>query len=54
MSKSSHIIELQRKHENLSDQVEKIQSRPSADPLQVVSLKKQKLKIKEQIERLSI
>ncbi len=54
MSKSSHIIELQRKHENLSDQVEKIQSRPSTDPLQVVTLKKQKLKIKEQIERLTL
>jgi len=54
MSKSSHIIELQRKHENLSEQVEKIQSRPSVDPLQVVTLKKQKLKIKEQIERLSL
>ncbi len=54
MTKSSHIIELQRKHEKLSDQVEKIQSRPSADPLQIVTLKKQKLKIKEQIERMSV
>jgi hypothetical protein len=53
MTMSSHITELKRKHDQLSDQVEKIQSRPSADPLKVVSLKKQKLKIKEEIVRLS-
>ncbi len=53
MTLGSHITELKKKHDQLSDQVEKIQSRPSADPLKVVSLKKQKLKIKEEIVRLS-
>ncbi len=53
MTMSSHITELKKKHDQLSDRVEKIQSRPSADPLKVVSLKKQKLKIKEEIVRLS-
>ena len=53
MNMGSHISELKKKHDQLSSQVEKIQSRPSTDPLTVVSLKKQKLKIKEEIERLS-
>lgn len=53
MTLGSHITELKKKHDQLSDQVEKIQNRPSVDPLKVVSLKKQKLKIKEQIVRLS-
>ena len=53
MSLGSHISELKKKHDQLSDQVEKIQSHPSSDPLKVVSLKKQKLKIKEEIVRLS-
>lgn len=53
MTLSSHITELKKKHDQLSTQVEEIQSRPSTDPLTVVSLKKQKLMIKEKIERLS-
>ena len=53
MTLSSHITELKKKHEQLSDRVEQIQNQPSVDALKVVSLKKQKLKIKEQIERLS-
>lgn len=53
MTLGSHITELKKKHNQLSDQVEKIQNRPSADPLKIVNLKKQKLKIKEEIARLS-
>jgi hypothetical protein len=53
MTLGSHIIELKKKHDQLSSQVERIQSQPSSDPLKIVSLKKEKLKIKEQIERLS-
>ena len=53
MTLGSHITELKKKHNQLSDQVKKIQNRPSADDLKVISLKKQKLKIKEEIERLS-
>lgn len=53
MSKGSHIIELKRKHDQLSDKVEKIQNHPSSDPLEIAALKKQKLKLKEEITRLS-
>lgn len=53
MTLGSHITELKKKHNQLSVQVEKIQSHPSADALKIAALKKQKLKIKEEIARLS-
>ncbi|SIO46577.1 hypothetical protein SAMN05444722_2339 [Rhodovulum sp. ES.010] len=53
MNLSSHLQELRRKHQALSEQVEEAQRTPAADGLQIAELKKQKLRIKEQIERLS-
>ncbi|TVS05892.1 MAG: DUF465 domain-containing protein [Rhodobacteraceae bacterium] len=53
MSLSSHIAELRRKHEHLSEQVEMAQRSPGTDDLQISELKKQKLRLKEEIERLS-
>lgn len=53
MNLSSHLQELRRKHQVLSDQVEEAQRAPAVDGLQIAELKKQKLRIKEQIERLS-
>ena len=53
MSMSSHLEELRKKHANLSTMVEKAEQSPSTDSLEVVSLKKQKLKIKEEITRLT-
>jgi hypothetical protein len=52
MSMSSHINELQKKHEELSQRVELIQRRPGSDDLEVASMKKEKLRLKEQITRL--
>ena len=53
MSLSSHIAELKRKHEALSDQVDEAQRAPGSDDLHIADLKKQKLRLKEEIERLS-
>jgi hypothetical protein len=53
MSISSHLSELQRKHYTLSQQVEAEQRSPSSDGLSIVELKKQKLRLKEQISRLT-
>ncbi|MCC5957168.1 MAG: DUF465 domain-containing protein [Natronohydrobacter sp.] len=53
MSLSSHIAELRRKHENLSEQVETAQRSPGTDDLVIADMKKQKLRLKEEIERLS-
>ena len=53
MSLSSHLLELKRKHQHLSHEVEQAQRAPGSDALQVATLKKQKLRLKEEIERLS-
>lgn len=54
MSLSSHLTELKKKHQHLSTEVEDAQRAPGIDGLHLVTLKKQKLKLKEEIERLSI
>ncbi|AVO37707.1 YdcH family protein [Pukyongiella litopenaei] len=53
MSVGSHLEELKRKHQALSVKVEEAQRAPGIDGLQLADLKKQKLKLKEEIERLS-
>lgn len=53
MSVSSHLEELKRKHETLSKQVEQEQRAPSSSDIHIADMKKQKLKIKEEIQRLS-
>ncbi|WP_172298870.1 YdcH family protein [Pseudoruegeria sp. HB172150] len=53
MSLSSHLEELRKKHETLSDQVEDALQHPSMDALSITELKKQKLRLKEEIQRLS-
>jgi hypothetical protein len=53
MTMASHLQELRRKHETLSEQVERAQRNPAADDLQIAAMKKQKLRIKEEIARLS-
>ncbi|PYG26888.1 YdcH family protein [Pelagimonas varians] len=53
MSLSSHVQELKKKHQSLSDSIETAQRAPGIDDLQIVDMKRQKLKIKEEIERLS-
>jgi hypothetical protein len=53
MTVASHIAELKKKHEHLSEMVERAQRAPGIDDLEIADLKKQKLKIKEEIERLS-
>ena len=53
MTIASHLVELRRKHETLSEIVEQEQRSPAADPLKITELKKQKLRLKEEIGRLS-
>ena len=51
MSVSAHLEELKRKHEALSEQVEQEQRAPGSSDLDVAELKKQKLRLKEEITR---
>ena len=53
MSVTSHISELQKKHAELSLKVEKAQQSPGLNHFTVVAMKKQKLRLKEEIHRLS-
>ena len=52
MTVASHIAELKRKHEHLSNAVELAQRAPATDDLHIADMKKQKLRIKEEISRL--
>lgn len=53
MSLSSHIEQLRKKHQHLSDSVESLQRTPSASDAEIADMKKQKLAIKEEITKLS-
>lgn len=53
MSLSAHLDELKKKHQMLSEQVEAAQRAPGSDDLDVAAMKKQKLRLKEEITRLS-
>lgn len=52
MTITSHLSELKRKHEALSEMVEAAQRSPGADDLSIVEMKKQKLRLKEEMARL--
>lgn len=54
MSLSSHLNELQKKHDTLSREVEQAQQRPGSDDLIIGEMKKQKLRLKEQIEKFQL
>lgn len=53
MTLSSHLQELRKKHQSLSEQVEQAQRSPAIDALHISDMKKQKLKLKEEISRLT-
>lgn len=52
MSLQSHLAELQKKHQALEDQISDCLVHPATDDLTVVALKRKKLLVKDEIERL--
>jgi hypothetical protein len=52
MGLESHIDELADKHHKLEEQIHEEQLRPLPDDLTLSELKKRKLRLKEEIERL--
>jgi hypothetical protein len=52
MSLSAHIESLENKHNELKAQVAAESARPSPDFAKVTQMKKQKLRIKEELQRL--
>lgn len=53
MTINAHVQELRNKHAALSAKVESETRHPGSDNLQIAELKKQKLRLKEEIERLT-
>lgn len=53
MTVENHISELRRKHAAISDKIEHEQRSPGVSDLAVADLKREKLRLKDEIERLS-
>jgi hypothetical protein len=54
MSLESHLAELQRKHGDLQRELEDAMTHPSIDALEIAKLKRRKLAIKDEMERLRV
>jgi hypothetical protein len=52
MALDAHLVELSEKHRALDRKIEEEQARPIADDLKIAELKRQKLRLKDEIERL--
>ena len=52
MSVESHIVELNRKHSELEKKITETKNHPSHDPLELATLKRRKLLLKDEIERM--
>ncbi|PZO79097.1 MAG: DUF465 domain-containing protein [Mesorhizobium amorphae] len=52
MSLANHLDELKRKHGDIEREIHEAKSSPSVDPLAVASLKRRKLALKDEMEKL--
>ena len=52
MGVDSHIQQLEQRHHELEDRLEKILAHPSADDVEITEIKRQKLQLKDRIEKL--
>lgn len=53
MSLASHLAELQKRHSDMEKQIDEAQASPSVDDIEIVALKRRKLALKDQIQRLT-
>ncbi|MDF3607077.1 YdcH family protein [Paracoccus sp. DMF-8] len=53
MSVASHVEELRKKHHNLSEAVKDAERSPGSDSVSITRMKKEKMRLKEEIVRLS-
>jgi hypothetical protein len=54
MALDAHLVELSEKHRQLDRKIEEEMARPTADDLRISELKRQKLRLKDEIERLRV
>jgi hypothetical protein len=52
MSMQSHLAELEKKHQALEQEINECLNHPAVDDLKIVELKRKKLLVKDEIERL--
>ena len=52
MSLQSHLAELEKRHQALEEEITECLTHPAVDNLKIVELKRKKLLVKEEIERL--
>ena len=52
MSMQSHLAELEKRHQALEDEINDCLTHPATDDLRIVELKRRKLHVKDEIERL--
>ena len=52
MALDSHLTELEKRHQALEKEIEDAMAHPGADDLEISDLKKQKLRLKDEISRL--
>lgn len=54
MAIQSHLVELERKHETLESELHDALQHLSTDDLQIIELKRRKLVLKDEIERIKL
>jgi len=52
MALDAHLVELSEKHRALDRKIEEELARPTSDDLKIAELKRQKLRLKDEMERL--
>ena len=52
MALDAHLVELSERHRALDRKIEEEQNHAAADPLKIAEWKRQKLRLKDEIERL--
>jgi hypothetical protein len=52
MTIQTHLAELERRHRALEDEIADAMTHPSSDGLKIAELKRRKLQVKDEIERL--
>jgi hypothetical protein len=54
MTMQAHLAELERRHRALEDEIAEAMNHPSTDDLKIAELKRRKLLVKDEIERLRL
>ena len=52
MTMQAHLAELERKHQPLEAEIAEAMNHPSSDDLKIVELKRRKLQVKDEIQRI--